>query len=227
MGWLRRRLALRDAACGRSSRTRADRKRSRGETNQPSQPGRHADRRTGAAPFDLDRKTDEFEAALPTSLSRLTSPSMCVKPISRQNVMHLEIVAPGAPRASPPRRRTCRCPCGPATSPTFFVRPGKVGDEGRRALGAAVEVHVQQHRVLGLISTPAAMMAFSRSSIEMSDFSESFCERSRQHRFGEVLQRHLVDRLGLEIGVEVRWARPRGCRRDRPAPAPWWPMRAW
>ena len=65
------------------------------------------------------------------------------------DVVHLEVVAARAARThrfdaehadalvAEPRRR-------------FLGQPGKVGDETRRAVGAAEEIHVQQHGILRL-----------------------------------------------------------------------------
>src|SRR4051812_37305476 len=122
------------------------------------QPRHRADRRAGAA-LDLDRKADKAEAALADELVEIDQPLHVGEAEIAADVMHLEVVAARPPRAhcldaehadalvAEPRRR-------------FLGQPGKVGNEARRTVAAAKEIHVQKHGVLRLDGDAGSLLGF-------------------------------------------------------------------
>ena len=139
---------------------------------------------------------------LPTSLSRLTSPSMCVKPRSRHTWCTSKLLRPTRPglTASTPN---IVMPFLPSQVADSFVRPGKVRQVGVRAVAAPIEVHVQQHGVLGLDGDAGGR--FRLLQVLDGDVGlERLVRQVEAHGLGEeVFQRHLVDALGARPGVEM------------------------
>src|ERR1051326_4552512 len=114
----------------------------------PIEPRHRTDRGAGAA-LDLDREGDEAKAALADDLVEIDQPLHVGEAEVAADVMHLEVVAAGAARTD---RLDAEHADALLTKPgrRFLGQAGKVGDEARRAMRAAEEIHVDEHAVLRL-----------------------------------------------------------------------------